>query len=68
MYPIVVYHEQAGQPPTCLRGLERYAQRLAPVQVAWLGSWGSAGGLFDVLLTDRDAVPASAEQHYAEAI
>ena len=48
--------------------LERYAQRLAPVQVAWLGSWGSAGGLFDVLLTDREAVPASAEQHYAEAI
>mgnify|MGYP003595472543 CR=1 FL=1 len=28
MYPIVVYHEQAGQPPTCLRGLERYAQRV----------------------------------------
>ncbi|HOZ05848.1 MAG TPA: hypothetical protein PLS60_10720, partial [Arenimonas sp.] len=25
--------------------LERYARRLAPVQVGWLGSWGSAGGL-----------------------
>lgn len=29
MYPVVVYHEQAGQPRSCLRGLERYARRVA---------------------------------------
>ena len=48
--------------------LERYARRLAPVQVGWLGSWGSAGGLFDALLTDRTGVPLADEAHYEEAI
>lgn len=48
--------------------LERYARRLAPVQVGWLGSWGSAGGLFDALLTDRVAVPLADESQYEEAI
>lgn len=48
--------------------LECYARRLAPVQVGWLGCWGTAGGLFDALLTDRVAVPKSDEAHYEEAI
>ncbi len=29
MYPVIVYHEQAGQPRSCLCGLERYARRVA---------------------------------------
>lgn len=48
--------------------LERYAKRLAPVQVAWLGSWGSSGGLFDVLLSDETGVPVADEGSYEEAI
>lgn len=48
--------------------LELYARRLAPLQVGWLGSWGSSGGLFDVLLTDRTAVALADERHYEEAI
>ena len=48
--------------------LERYARRLAPLQVGWLGSWGSAGGVFDALLTDRVAVPLADEAYYEEAI
>ena len=48
--------------------LERYARRLAPLQVAWLGSLGSGGGLFDALLTDRVAVPATDDICYEEAI
>jgi predicted O-linked N-acetylglucosamine transferase (SPINDLY family) len=44
------------------------AARLAPVQVAWLGTWGSSGGLFDALLTDRVSVPVEHEEHYDEAV
>jgi predicted O-linked N-acetylglucosamine transferase (SPINDLY family)/GT2 family glycosyltransferase len=48
--------------------LQAFARRLAPLQVGWLGCWGTAGGLFDVLLTDAVAVPATHEQHLEEAL
>jgi GT2 family glycosyltransferase/tetratricopeptide (TPR) repeat protein len=48
--------------------LEAYARRLAPLQVGWLGCWGTAGGLFDVLLTDAQAVPVTHDAHYEEAL
>jgi predicted O-linked N-acetylglucosamine transferase (SPINDLY family)/GT2 family glycosyltransferase/predicted Zn-dependent protease/glycosyltransferase involved in cell wall biosynthesis len=48
--------------------LEACARRLAPVQLGWLGCWGSAGGLFDALLTDAAAVPPEHEPCYDERI
>lgn len=48
--------------------LNAYAQRIAPVQVGWLGSWGTAGGLFDVLLADAVCVPPAHAIHYEEEI
>ncbi len=48
--------------------LDAYARRLAPLQVGWLGCWGTAGGLFDVLLTDAVAVPPAHEAHYEERV
>lgn len=48
--------------------LEAYAKRLAPLQIAWLGSYGSSGGLFDVLLTDDCCVGQADEANYDEAI
>lgn len=48
--------------------LQAYARRLAPLQVGWLGCWGSSGGLFDALLSDRWAVPEHHEQHYEESV
>ncbi len=48
--------------------LQAYARRLAPVQLGWLGCWGSSGGLFDGLLTDRWAVPVQQGCHYEEAV
>lgn len=39
--------------------LEAYARRIAPVQLGWLGCWGSAGGVFDAVLADEILVPAS---------
>ncbi|APW44983.1 glycosyl transferase [Rhodoferax saidenbachensis] len=48
--------------------LEAYARRLAPLQAGWLGCWGTAGGLFDVLLTDAQAVPVTHDAHYEEAL
>jgi predicted O-linked N-acetylglucosamine transferase (SPINDLY family)/GT2 family glycosyltransferase/lipoprotein NlpI len=48
--------------------LEAYARRLAPVQLGWLGCWGSAGGLFDALLTDAAAVPVEHGPRYDERV
>lgn len=48
--------------------LQAYARRVAPVQVAWLGCWGTAGGLFDVLLADEAAVPIDQQGQYEEAV
>ena len=48
--------------------LQAYARRVAPVQVAWLGCWGSAGGLFDVLLADEASVPVAQQGQYEEAV
>jgi GT2 family glycosyltransferase/tetratricopeptide (TPR) repeat protein/glycosyltransferase involved in cell wall biosynthesis len=48
--------------------LEAYARRLAPLQVGWLGCWGTAGGLFDALLTDANAVPVAHDIHHEEAV
>jgi predicted O-linked N-acetylglucosamine transferase (SPINDLY family)/GT2 family glycosyltransferase len=48
--------------------LRTYACRVAPVQVAWLGCWGSAGGLFDALLTDEVSLPADQEAPLHEAV
>jgi GT2 family glycosyltransferase/tetratricopeptide (TPR) repeat protein len=48
--------------------LQAYARRLAPVQVGWLGCWGSAGGLFDALLADETAIPPQHEAQYEEAV
>lgn len=48
--------------------LQAYARRLAPVQMGWLGCWGSAGGLFDVLLADEVSVPVCHEVHYDEVV
>lgn len=48
--------------------LKLYARRLAPVQLGWLGCWGSAGGLFDGLLTDAVAVRLSNTGGHDEAV
>lgn len=48
--------------------LEAYAHRLAPLQVGWLGAWGTAGGLFDVLLTDVHAAPVGEDACFEEAL
>lgn len=58
--------------PHAFEGQERVvtalAHRLAPVQIAWLGTWGTGGGLYDALLTDAEAVPVGAETLYDEEI
>jgi tetratricopeptide (TPR) repeat protein/GT2 family glycosyltransferase len=48
--------------------LEAYARRLAPVQLGWLGCWGTAGGLFDGLLADGVSVPLDKTGLYDEAV
>lgn len=48
--------------------LKAYAQRVAPVQVGWLGCWGSAGGLFDALLADAVSVPPAHAVHHEEEV
>ncbi|RZJ25117.1 MAG: tetratricopeptide repeat protein, partial [Haliea sp.] len=48
--------------------LEAYARRLAPVQLGWLGCWGSSGGLFDGLLADEVSVPLDKTGQYDEAV
>ncbi|KJV08206.1 hypothetical protein VZ95_19275 [Elstera litoralis] len=50
------------------RVVSALGRRLAPVQIAWLGTWGTGGGLYDALLTDADAVPPGAEARYDEEI
>lgn len=46
--------------------LECYARRVAPLQIGWLGVWGSTGGIFDALLTDDASVPQDSGIHYEE--
>ena len=48
--------------------LAQYARRLAPLQIGWLGCWGTSGGLFDVLLSDAASLPPTHEHHYTEAV
>jgi predicted O-linked N-acetylglucosamine transferase (SPINDLY family)/GT2 family glycosyltransferase/Flp pilus assembly protein TadD/glycosyltransferase involved in cell wall biosynthesis len=48
--------------------LKQYARRLAPVQLGWLGCWGSSGGLFDGLITDEVSVPQNNSDLYDEVI
>lgn len=48
--------------------LQAFARRLAPLQVGWLGCWGTAGGLFDALLCDAVAVPEAHEAQHEEAL
>lgn len=48
--------------------LQAYARRLAPVQLGWLGCWGSAGGLFDGLLADEVSIPQEKTGWYGETI
>lgn len=48
--------------------LKAYAQRVAPVQVGWLGCWGTAGGLFDALLADAVSVPQAHAIHHHEQV
>ncbi|OOG36665.1 tetratricopeptide repeat protein [Polaromonas sp. A23] len=48
--------------------LQAYARRLAPVQLGWLGCWGSAGGLFDGLLADEISIPQDKTGLYDEAV
>lgn len=50
------------------RIVEALVRRLAPVQIAWLGTWATGGGLYDALLTDSVAVPPDAELLYDEEI
>jgi predicted O-linked N-acetylglucosamine transferase (SPINDLY family)/GT2 family glycosyltransferase len=58
------FHPFEGQ----LGILECYARRLAPLQMGWLGIWGTTGGLFDVLITDHASIPDHQQQHYEEAL
>lgn len=48
--------------------LKAYAQRVAPVQVGWLGCWGTAGGLFDAMLADAVSVPLAHAVHHEEEV
>ena len=48
--------------------LRAYARRIAPVQIGWLGCWGSAGGVFDALLADQASVPPEQEPLYEEEV
>lgn len=48
--------------------LTQYARRLAPLQIGWLGCWGTSGGLFDVLLSDAAALPLAHQKYYEEAV
>lgn len=48
--------------------LTLYARRLAPLQIGWLGCWGTSGGLFDVLLSDSAALPLEHQHGYEEAV
>ncbi len=50
------------------RIVRKLLRRLAPVQIAWLGTWATGGGLYDALLTDTVAVPPDADYLYDEEI
>ncbi|WP_374665742.1 tetratricopeptide repeat protein [Ramlibacter sp.] len=43
-------------------------RRIATCQVGWLGTWGTSGGLFDVLLADRWSVPQDHRGWYTETV
>lgn len=47
MHPVIVYHEQAGQPRSCLCGLARYAERVA--RSSMTGRFASAAEVRDWL-------------------
>lgn len=45
------------------------AQRLAPLQVGWIGFPGTMGGLHvDYIMADATVIPAGAESHYSEQV
>lgn len=48
--------------------LHAFARRLAPLQAGWLGTLGTSGGLFDLLLADEVAVPPGHAHHYEEEV
>ena len=48
--------------------LLQFAQRVAPVQCAWLGSWAGSGGIFDYVIADTQALPPSSDPLYEEGI
>lgn len=48
--------------------LRQFARRVAPVQCAWLGTWGSGGGVFDYLISDTHAVPDASHTLYEEDV
>jgi predicted O-linked N-acetylglucosamine transferase (SPINDLY family) len=54
---------------TAKNRLPLFALRAAPVQVAWLGYFGTTGlGAMDYLLMDEAAVPRGEERWYTEAV
>lgn len=48
--------------------LQAVARRPAPLQIGWLGCWGTSGGLFDALLCDAASVPPAHEALHEEAL
>lgn len=48
--------------------LRQFSRRIAPLQCAWLGSWASSAGLFDVLIADSASLPQTLDNLYEEAV
>ncbi|HEX7852555.1 MAG TPA: tetratricopeptide repeat protein [Sphingobium sp.] len=49
--------------------MELFAERMAPVQIAYLGYPGSVGGDFmDYIIADSIVIPEGHEQHYSERV
>jgi predicted O-linked N-acetylglucosamine transferase (SPINDLY family) len=49
--------------------LEIFARKPAPVQVSWLGFWGTTGlSTIDYLLSDTTTIPDGEEQYYSETV
>lgn len=46
--------------------LLQFAQRIAPIQCAWLGSWAGSGGIFDYVISDEQALPQGSDHLYQE--